>query len=692
MIQKHGDRQQSDVFVPAAHVVVDSVAHVQPTSGVEDLKVTVVEQPPLPIMDWLPEIGDGIKGSDVGIVKAGTGAGKTTKITQLCARLGWRSFCAQPNRSACEWNQAEVQRQFGGENGEIVGFQHGRGEMFGQNFKILFCTAGLLFERIVNERYFENYSRENYNDVIILDECHLFTLEIEFILALYREARQHGAVPKLVVMSATIDTEELERFLRVTDSQGQAKDIPVFNVPGRQYKIELREPRDAPEETVLELLNEGRGHVLHFKPGVAEIDQAIDALGRYEHPYPIVPIHGKQSLKEQRRVNNLDGLIAYIPATNVVETSVTIPDVYAVVNDGLERVPVLNGDEEILALKYNSKFTHEQRLGRAGRVKDGVGVNLGPSPDKLPHGYWDTQHAALYRHYLSLIVAGKDPLTLELLHEPSDDKKWETMTWLRNHGLIDANGLATEMGRFASTLPVQPREAKMLFYGVNLPGVSQDLIGCLIDVAAIVGTRDFRGINSESLFKLVKPELHRLIKSSDNLANLCALEAIFQESDVAKRSELFDQYGIRQAAVDDVLYQREDIAARLGERIPPFGVRNLANIPFDQLLEASVCNWSDYIFRYVGRDKKGAALYRQINDSSAPLRKLSRGSYLGVPHLVTGKLFSIGLKVDIKSEEDILRLITQASVVPRGLFNARPELKEIEKQVVRYRDLERKNK
>jgi HrpA-like RNA helicase len=264
------------------------------------------------------------------------------------------------------------------------------------------------------------------------------------------------------------------------------------------------------------------------------------------------------------------------------------------------------------------------------------------------------------------------------------------MTWLLKHGLIDANGLASELGRFASKLPVQPREAKMLYYGMNLPEVSEDLIGCLIDVAAIVGTRDFRGINSESLFKLGRSELNRLIKSSDNLANLCALEAIFQESDVAKRSELFEQYGIRQAAVDDVLYQREDIAARLGVRIPPFGVRNLANIPFDQLLESSVCNWSDYIFRYVGRDKKGAALYRQIDDHKAPLRKLSRGSYLGAPHLVTGKLFSIGLKVDIESETDILRLITQASVVPRGLYNLRPELKDIEKQVVGYRDKEKR--
>jgi HrpA-like RNA helicase len=276
-----------------------------------------------------------------------------------------------------------------------------------------------------------------------------------------------------------------------------------------------------------------------------------------------------------------------------------------------------------------------------------------------------------------------------LLHEPSDDKKWETMTWLLKHGLIDANGLATEMGRFASKLPVQPREARMLYYGMNLPKVNEELIGCLIDVAAIVGTRDFRGINSESLFKLARPELNRLIRSSDNLAHLCGLEAIFQESDVAKRSELFEQYGIRQAAVDDVLYQREDMAARLGVRIPPFGVRNLANIPFEQLLEASVGNWSDYIFRYVSRDKKGAALYRQIDDSSAPLRKLSRGSYLGAPHLVTGKLFSIGLKVDIESENDILRLITQASVVPRGLLNARPELRDIEKEVVRYRNRER---
>ena len=173
--------------------------------------------------------------------------------------------------------------------------------------------------------------------------------------------------------------------------------------------------------------------------------------------------------------------------------------------------------------------------------------------------------------------------------------------------------------------------------------------------------------------------------ASDNLANLCVLERIYREDTPDKRTKLCECLGVREDAAKEVEKQREEIATRLGFALPKLGTQNLTGIPLLPLLEVSASGWSDKIYRYVGSDQKMRPLYRAIDDDQAPLRTLSRYSLLRAPNLVTGKPFSIGLTQHLSSEKDVLRLITQASMVPRSWLENNLRLAQIDQKVAAFR-------
>ncbi len=685
-LRRHQTRPE-DKLTQLADTEFEAVSHRvgEPALHAHDLHGT------LPITAYLDSFRTALESNDVIIICAEPGAGKSTQVPQLFARLGYRVFCTQPTRIAVTSLQKEVERQYGGYDGEIVGYKHGRGELIGQDFTIMFCSDGLLYERVLSERYFQRYNRDNFNDLFIIDECHIFNKNIEHLLALYKKYRAQGLVPKLIIQSATINSDELASFLSVTQHNLEPREIPIFNIPGRQFQIVDLPRGESRLDDILGSIDEGIGHIMDFYPGVGEIERIVGELDSYEHGALVIPLHGKLSAKDQNRVHEPTTGIKYIPTTNVAETSLTIEGVRVVINGGEERVLSVTQDEEILKLEVNSLGTYLQRRGRCGRSGDGYHINWGPPPEDLPDGHWDMQYTSLHGHFLRLIAAGEDPRSLDFLHEPGKQRRWETLEWLRTHGFIDEMGAATPLGQFVAKLPLEPREAMILRYGIEHRDATAELLGCLVDIATILSVRDFRQSSEQSLLELVEPTLHPLMHRSENVANLFGLEVIFREQDPEKRTELFERFGIREAAAEEVKLQREDIANRLHIPIASLGSRNFEAIPSHALLEASAANWSDHIYRYIGRDTKGAALYRKVDEPLSPPRKLNRYAHLGEPPLVTGKPFSIGLTLDIQSERDILRLITQASLIPRAWIASTPELAALEKEVIRYRDMERKN-
>ncbi len=639
----------------------------------------------LPIIPHLSAIAEALEKHDRVIITGEPGIGKTTQVPQFFARLGYRVIHTLPTRLAVTSLQAEVERQLGGENGEVVGFKHRRAEIIGKNFKIMFCTDGLCFERVLRDRFFNPRIATTSRDLLIIDEAHVANLNIEHTLALYRKYLPCGSAPKLIVMSATINPHEIARFLSVPGDPRYSEAAQVFEIEGRQFPITDLQPGESRISDILEHIERGRGHVIDFYPGAGEIRQMQRELKRYSHGAMVIPLHAKLSPEAQDLVHQESDRVKVILATNVAETSLTISGVTTVMNGGLERVLVVEGDEEMLLPRVNSRSTYQQRRGRCGRDGEGFFINRGHPEHLLPEGYWDSLQLPLHKHTLKLLVAGEDPMEVVLPHDPGLEKRQESITWLQRHGFIATDRMPTSLGVFAASLPVEPREAKAIHYAMEHRDSTPAILGSVIDVAAILSVRDFRQRGDDSLYNLIDPSLHPSIQRAEVLGNLCALEAIYAEPSASVRSRLFKRFGIREAAADEALLLREEMAEQLNVSTRPIGSNKLQTAAVDLLLEASAQPWSDYIYQFIGRTRSGRALYRNILDPEAPPRQLSRYAHLGEPLLVTGKPFSIGLAPKIQSEHDIIRLITQACVIPSSWYASNPALRELEHEANEFR-------
>jgi HrpA-like RNA helicase len=676
--------------LPLTELVLASVQSESALCSVEQGSSGEGAEVELPIIRHLPEIIALVNAHDVVVVSVPTGGGKTTQLTQALAREGYRAICTQTTRIAVTSMQPYVESQFGGTNGELVGYKHGRGQLIGPNFKIMICSDGHLLEKVVAEEYFKNYSSSNCNDAIILDEAHVYNLNIEFFLALYRHYRFLGKVPKLIITSATIDADALVRFLNEDDNGVDVdKKIPVFRIEGRQYEITELERGPSRMADILKQIE--HGDVLDFYAGIGEINQMRDALELVKPQALVVPLHGKQSLEVQEQVHKETELKKIILATNVAETSLTIKNVNTVINGGLERSSLLDGDEEILELNRNSKGTYLQRMGRTGRTSEGFLINWGDPYHTLSDGHWDMQNVSLDAHVLRLIVAGEDPYRLKFVHDPGEAALMATYDRLVRLGCLDDIYDPTPVGRFAATLPIEPRDALIIRRGMELPNSTPELIEALVDIASILKVKDFRQGSGRSFRDLVPRRFGGWIGQSESIGNLLALEAIMSESNSDTRLALMRSFGIREAAVDEIGIVRETIAERLKITLAPLGVRSFDSVHIDDLVDASSANWADHVFRYVGPDKKGNILYRSISAPYSHLRKLNKYANVGAPDLVTGKPFTIAKEVLCFSEDDYVRLVTQVTVLPKTLLQRSKMLQDVQKNVAEYRRTARRN-
>jgi HrpA-like RNA helicase len=645
----------------------------------------------LPIAPYLGDIRRSVEQADVTIVIADRGAGKSSQVPQVLGRAGYTVECTQPTRVAAMSLQREVEAQYGGANGELVGWHTGRSKLGSDESTIMYCTDGLLLEKMLNGLYNNQSDSDISKVVIIIDEFHIGNLNIETIIAKYKRLREQGSVPKLVIMSATMDVTEVARFLDVADQN-------IFKIQGRQFEIRELKRGQSRLDDVLDALAAKDGSVLDFYEGEGEIRMAIAALEEYKHGAIITPLHGKQSAGMQNKAIRPSPGARYIPATNIAATSLTIPDVAWVIDGGWMRISLLtddpSGDELALKTVPVDQATRLQRSGRCGRTKDGCYIYWGQPPEDLPAHYWEIQHGPLYKHFLKLVVAGEDPLTLEFLHDPGSARRKATMNWLERHGFIDKVGdseryVATVAGKFVASLPLNPREAMMLYASLKDYQFDDDQVGCLIDIAAIANVRDFRTSSSIDLAdEVVEGDCRRVARRSENVTNLCALEALFkQESDPEKRLALCEHYGIREDAVTEILQNRQEIARELNvQKIKPIGTRKLHKLLTEPVLEASVGNWSDHIYHYVGKDDRGNAMYQKVGDSEGDVRYLDRYRVVGSPNLVIGK----PLMLDLHPGQKPSRLIVEVAVVPPRWFSQVPKLNELDRRVAQLRrDLEK---
>src|SRR5829696_501351 len=339
--------------------------------------VPAVSYPPeLPVSARRDELLEAIRDNQVVVVAGETGSGKTTQLPKICLELGRgvRGTIAhtQPRRLAARTVAERIADELKVPLGSAVGYAVRFNDKSGENTLLRLCTDGLLLAEIQNDRLLRRY------DTIIVDEAHERSLNIDFLLGYLKRILPQRPDLKLIVTSATIDPE---RFSRHFD------DAPIVEVSGRTYPVEVRyrpphedtDQTDAIGDAVEELLRERPGDVLVFLSGEREIRDTADALeGRLRSGVEILPLFARQSTAAQQRVWKPHKGRRVVLATNVAETSLTVPGIHYVVDPGTARISRYSARLKVqrLPIEPISQASADQRKGRCGRVAEGICIRL----------------------------------------------------------------------------------------------------------------------------------------------------------------------------------------------------------------------------------------------------------------------------------------------------------------------------
>ena len=447
-----------------------------------------------------------IRDHPVVVIAGETGSGKTTQLPKLCLAAGRGAAgmigCTQPRRIAARAVAARVAEELNTPLGTTVGFQVRFTDRVGEDSRIKFMTDGILLAEIASDRWLSAY------DTIIVDEAHERSLNIDFLLGYLKQLLRKRPDLKLIVTSATIDTE---RFSRHFD------DAPVINVEGRTFPVEVRyrplegESGDGDtgdvgrdgERTVNDAIVaaideitriDPRGDVLMFLPGEREIRDAHQSLERRKYrETEVVPLYARLSAADQDRVFNPGPRRRLVLATNVAETSLTVPRIRYVVDPGYARVKRYSPRQKLdrLHIEPISQASANQRMGRCGRIAEGICYRLYAEADFAARPAFtdpEIRRASLSGVILRMLQLGLGRIEeFPFLEAPDERAVADGWQQLLELGAIDAERRLTSIGRQMARLPVDVKLARML--------VAAQQHGCLremIIIAAFLGIQDPR--------------------------------------------------------------------------------------------------------------------------------------------------------------------------------------------------------
>ncbi|WP_115540783.1 ATP-dependent RNA helicase HrpA [Xanthomonas campestris] len=447
-----------------------------------------------------------IRDHPVVVIAGETGSGKTTQLPKLCLAAGRGAAgmigCTQPRRIAARAVAARVAEELNTPLGTTVGFQVRFTDRVGEDSRIKFMTDGILLAEIASDRWLSAY------DTIIVDEAHERSLNIDFLLGYLKQLLRKRPDLKLIVTSATIDTE---RFSRHFD------DAPVINVEGRTFPVEVRyrplegESGDGDtgdggrdgERTVNDAIVaaideitriDPRGDVLMFLPGEREIRDAHQSLERRKYrETEVVPLYARLSAADQDRVFNPGPRRRLVLATNVAETSLTVPRIRYVVDPGYARVKRYSPRQKLdrLHIEPISQASANQRMGRCGRIAEGICYRLYAEADFAARPAFtdpEIRRASLSGVILRMLQLGLGRIEeFPFLEAPDERAVADGWQQLLELGAIDAERRLTAIGRQMARLPVDVKLARML--------VAAQQHGCLremIIIAAFLGIQDPR--------------------------------------------------------------------------------------------------------------------------------------------------------------------------------------------------------
>ncbi|MEZ0602350.1 ATP-dependent RNA helicase HrpA [Paraburkholderia sp. IW21] len=471
----------------------------------------------LPVSGRRDEIAKAIAQNQVVIVCGETGSGKTTQLPKICLELG-RGLGAggaglightQPRRIAASATGRRIAEELGTPFGEVVGYKVRFTDNLSPGASVKLMTDGILLAETQTDPLLKAY------DTLIIDEAHERSLNIDFLLGYLKEILVKRPDLKLIVTSATIDAD---RFARHFGSE--EKPAPVIEVSGRLYPVEVRyrpvaedspavkaaegssssssrESRERPKtqretdrdlmeaivDAVDELCREGPGDVLVFLPGEREIRDAAEALRKHHPPHTeILPLFARLSAAEQERVFRTSNARRIVLATNVAETSLTVPGIRYVVDTGLARVKRYSYRNKVEQLQVESisQAAANQRAGRCGRVADGICIRLYEESDY--QGRVRFTDPEILRSSLASVILRMKSLhlteieTFPFIEPPPGRAVADGYQLLNELGAVDDDNQLTPLGRELARLPLDPRVGRMILAARDQQALKEVLI------------------------------------------------------------------------------------------------------------------------------------------------------------------------------------------------------------------------
>ncbi len=434
----------------------------------DGLKISYPEQ--LPVSLRAGEIAGLMQKHQVLIVCGATGSGKTTQLPKiaLAAGRGRNGLigCTQPRRIAAVSMSGRVAEELSVVPGQEVGYKVRFDDRTGDKTLVKFLTDGMLLAETRNDQELLQY------DTLIIDEAHERSLNIDFILGFLKDLLPRRPDLKVIISSATLDVESFAAFYG---------DAPVVAIEGRTYPVEdyFLPPGDEEDLSshILRAVHwisdvDKEGDILVFLPGEREIRDAADTLsGQNWRNTEVLPLFARMSIGEQQRIFHPGNSRRIILATNVAETSITIPRVHYVIDSGMVRMSRFNPRNQVqeLQIEQVSQASARQRRGRCGRVADGICVYLydKETMDRSPE-FTDPEirRASLAGVILQMAMLGLPPIEhFPLIDPPQSSLIRDGYHTLMNIGAIDDAHRVTDKGRDIAAFPLDPHLAAMISYG-----------------------------------------------------------------------------------------------------------------------------------------------------------------------------------------------------------------------------------
>ncbi|MGO3328164.1 ATP-dependent RNA helicase HrpA [Gordonia sp. (in: high G+C Gram-positive bacteria)] len=468
--------------------------------------LTITYPPELPVSACREEITEAISDHQVVVIAGETGSGKTTQLPKICLEMGRTAIGhTQPRRIAATSVAGRIADELGTELGDAVGYQVRFSDKSSKSTRVKVMTDGILLREITTDPLLRGY------DTIIIDEAHERSLNIDFLLGYLKQLLPRRPDLKLVITSATIEPDRFARHFAGPDDA-----VPIIEVSGRTYPVEIRyRPLSSNDEDTVdldqiaaidsavgELWGRGSGDILVFLPTERDIRETSEALGKSRRNADIVPLFARLSVAEQHRVFSPSNGRRIVLATNVAETSLTVPGIRYVIDAGSARISRYSTRTKItrLPIEKVSQASARQRAGRCGRVAPGICIRLYSEDDfDARPEYTDPEIlrsnlAAVILSMLSLKLG--DITEFPFVQPPEPRAVRDGMALLSELGAVTDTDSAvarlTAVGTTLSRLPVDPRLGRMLVAGHDN--------GCLdhiLVIAAALALPDVREFPSD---------------------------------------------------------------------------------------------------------------------------------------------------------------------------------------------------